>query len=607
MQKTFSLQPRKSPRPDRTPPVMSTQNLNVSGQDMLLLDNSTSYFQNLGYTRTSNFQFKLKQLDPQNVPRFGATTTYKIQKQDHLLGNVDLQLRLKMPSQSAIGDVPQFLTNKFGLAMIERVRFLVGSNLIQEIEGEWLDLENSLYREKDQQYVDIIGDARKRSDLQNTPQPLTNNQQVSFATPETIDAARKLYQVSSNDEYWGTAEPLMPKTNAVLAGVSSVQGRTRAVPVPRAGLTKQPDSIAEPLSNLEMRAMPAYTGVKVVQHLHECLTAGMTGGGVAAATALTTAVGFAPLSTVSAPHATGFTGNPAYVTFTVPLGLFFAKHPSMYLPIMAVAASQDITIEVRLRDLPSLMQHWHAVAPTTTGTPAVITTAKYQILSTPKASTKATYYPAVFPEIDTMQLWCHYIQLSQSEADALQLKDQHVRLVKQIQTIKGTQVVMPGNADGTFTTRLDFKIDLSFLHPVQTLWVVLRDPDELAENEYFHYIGKPEDDCRITALDVVINGTSRMSQKVDTDYNAMRLVPLFQGHSKRSYGVDEMPPAVSVDFALNGQSNNPSGHINFSNAATQQLKLDFRGKSGKTYVVDIYAVGLNWVNIQGGTAKVVFN
>lgn len=595
---------------------MSTQNLNVSGQDMLLLDNSTSYFQNLGYTRTSNFQFKLKQLDPQNVPKFGATTTYKIQKQDHLLGNVDLQMRLKLPSQSAIsadGSVPHFLTNKFGLAMIERVRFLVGSNLIQEIEGDWLDLENNLYREPAQQYVDVIGDARKKSDMPNHPMPLTVNQQISFASREEVDVARKVYQVSSSDEWYSTTEPLMSKTNAVLTGgVSSIQGRTRAIPQPTAGLTTQPTSVAESLAGLEPRAMPAYTGVKKVQHLHEGLTTttsytpnGGTSITVAPAAANNTAAAFLPISTTVAPHATGFTGNPEIITFTVPLGLFFAKHPSMYLPIMAVASSQDITIEVRLRDMASLMQHWHSVPNVIGGT---FTGTRYQLLAKPRASTKATFYPAAFPEIESMQLFCHHIQLSQSEADALQLKDQHVRLIKQIQSIKNTSVVMPTATDGSiYTTRTDFKIDLSFLHPVQTLWITIRDPEELAENEYFHYLGKPDDDCRITAVDVVINGTSRMSQKIDTDYNMLRLVPLFHNHSKRSHGADEMTPAVSVDFALNGQSNNPSGHINFSNAATQQLKLDFKGKSGKTYIVDVYAVGLNWVNIQGGTAKVVFN
>jgi hypothetical protein len=182
-----------------------------------------------------------------------------------------------------------------------------------------------------------------------------------------------------------------------------------------------------------------------------------------------------------------------------------------------------------------------------------------------------------------------------------------VRLIKQVQHVKNTLVTMPGVDDGSFTSKIDFKIDLAFLHPVQTLWVVVRDPDDLANNEYFRYLGKPGDDCRVSAWDMVINGSSRMANKTSADYTMQRLVPLFHGHGKRSYGVDEQAPLVSIDFALNGQSANPSGHINLSNAQTQALKLDFIGKAGMTYTVDVYAVALNWVNIQGGSAKIVFN
>jgi hypothetical protein len=290
---------------------MSTQNLNVSGQDMLLLDNSTSYFQNLGYTRTSNFQFKLKQLDPQNVPRFGATTTFKIQKQDHLLGNVDLQLRLKLPdaNDGAYGEVPHFLTNKFGLAMIERVRFLVGSNLIQEIDGEWLDLENTLYRSPEQQYVDIVGDARKRSDVQNHPLPISTNLSTAIDGAFAVSADRGLYVASEKDEYYGTVAPLMPRTKRD----NTVQGRTRAAPWKLAGASvvaaaSIPDLVPEPL------AMPAYTGAKRVQHAHEAVVANRS---TLAGATLSKSV-----------HGTEFLGNPQYVNVTVPLGLFFSKHPS---------------------------------------------------------------------------------------------------------------------------------------------------------------------------------------------------------------------------------------------------------------------------------------
>ena len=207
-----------------------------------------------------------------------------------------------------------------------------------------------------------------------------------------------------------------------------------------------------------------------------------------------------------------------------------------------------------------------------------------------------------------MQLFCHYIALSSSEADALMAKQQHVRLIKQPQVIHNTLVTMPCNYDGsTYTTKSDFVINLSFLHPVQTLWVLLRDPNDIANNEYFNYYCMPEDPIQITNWDFVINGQSRMPQKTSADYTMMRLQPIFQNLSRRSYGNEDTLPGLTIDFALNGQSNNPSGHINLSNAATQQLKLDFYGLAGATYRIDIWAVSLNWVNISGGSAKIVFN
>ena len=566
---------------------MASQNLNVSGQDALLIDNGRSYFHNVGYTRTSNFQFKLKHLDPQNVAKFGATTIFKVHKQDHLLGPVDLRLRLKLPDQSLIGEVPQFLTNKFGLAMIERVRLLVGSNLIQEIEGEWLDMENMLYREPKQQYVDIIGDARKRPDLKNAPKPLTFQQQLGFESPHVVDLKRKIYEVAEEDEYFGSVEPLMPKTNKA----NTVQGRVRAAPwVTDQTITGDPTVFAEVLP--DPPAMPAFTGNMRVQHANETVvTAGQQ-----------TMNQTAPLNTSC--YGTQFYGNPEFIEFTVPLGLFFTKHPSMYLPIMAIASSQDLTIEIRLRDLPSLIQHWHALHRTAAASATPLP--EYKIMPKPLASIKSNFYPQAFPEINDMQLVLHYFQLSAAEADALQAKPQHVRLIRQIQTEKTHLITMPGVQDGTYTTKHE-SITLSFLHPVATLWLVLRDPDDIANNEYFRYLGKPDDVCRITHWDLVINGQSRMAEKTDADYTMQRLVPMIHGHGKRSYGADEQAPIVSIDFALNGQSHNPSGHLNMNNATTQQVRLDFRGLAGHQYQLDIYAITLNWVNIQGGTAKIVFN
>jgi hypothetical protein len=276
----------------------------------------------------------------------------------------------------------------------------------------------------------------------------------------------------------------------------------------------------------------------------------------------------------------------------------------MYFPLMASAASQDLTIEVRLNDIATLLQHWTKANSDNN----VSALPQYVQTCSPLAVSRTGYYPAVVPAIQSMQLVCHYIQLSSPEADSLLNKAQHVRLFKQVQSLHNTLFTLPGSYDGTTTQLLkDYVINLNFLHPVQTIWLTLRDPLDIAQNERFRYMGKPDDEARIVAWDFVINGSSRMPQKTDAQYTMTRLQPLFQNHSVRSFGSDEMAPVVSIDFALNGQSSNPSGHINLSNAATQQLKLDIFGLAGKQYRVDIWAVGLNWCSISGGTAKVVFN
>jgi hypothetical protein len=392
---------------------------------------------------------------------------------------------------------------------------------------------------------------------------------LSVQGAATVDAPRALYEAPI-DEFFGSIEPIMPKTNAM----GAVQGRATTAP----WVAETPGTVATSYPEVlpDIPAMPAFTGAKHVFHQHDTIAAHVNSAG-----------------DPDASWGSQFIGNPQYIDLTVPLGLFFTKHPSMYLPIMAIASSQDITIEVRLKDMASLMQHWHVAGDAAGAGTNVSNDAAYKLLTSPVASSKATFWPGAFAEIEHMQLWSHHIQLSTHEAEQLQLKPQHVRLVKQVHTLGNTLVTMPASGTSAYTEKKDFKIELAFLHPVQTIWVVVRDPEDIANNEYFRYLGKPDGDCRITAGDITINGSNRMTEKVESDYTLQSLIPLFHQHQKRSYGVAVHSPIFSIDFALNGQSHNPSGHINMANAATQQLKLDFKGKQGQTYRVDVYAVALN--------------
>ena len=75
--------------------------INQGPQDALLFDNSRSYFTNVGYVRTSNFQMELRDVDPQNAANLGAAVKFVIQKAADLLGPVDLLVEMAEPTSVA--------------------------------------------------------------------------------------------------------------------------------------------------------------------------------------------------------------------------------------------------------------------------------------------------------------------------------------------------------------------------------------------------------------------------------------------------------------------------------------------------------------------------
>ena len=74
--------------------------INQGPQDALLFDNTRSYFTNVGYTRTSNFQMELRDVDAQNTPNLGGTANFVIPKAADLLGPVDLMVEFEKPTNT---------------------------------------------------------------------------------------------------------------------------------------------------------------------------------------------------------------------------------------------------------------------------------------------------------------------------------------------------------------------------------------------------------------------------------------------------------------------------------------------------------------------------
>ena len=64
-------------------------------QDALLLDCNRSYFSNVGYVRTCDFQQEIKDITATNTPAFGTTVHFTIDRAADLLGQIDLVLQMQ--------------------------------------------------------------------------------------------------------------------------------------------------------------------------------------------------------------------------------------------------------------------------------------------------------------------------------------------------------------------------------------------------------------------------------------------------------------------------------------------------------------------------------
>ena len=120
--------------------------LNSGPQDALLYDNTRSYFTNVGYVRTSNFQLELRDVDSQNTANLGTTVQFVIPKAADLLGPVDLMLELAKPTGTATANEFAAWVDAVGFAMIEKIVFSVGSHDIETITGDQLNIMNELMK-----------------------------------------------------------------------------------------------------------------------------------------------------------------------------------------------------------------------------------------------------------------------------------------------------------------------------------------------------------------------------------------------------------------------------------------------------------------------------
>ncbi len=535
--------------------------INQGPQDALLYDNSKSYFTNVGYVRTSNFQMELRDISSQNNAALGQTVQWVIPKAADLLGPVDLVCEFGAGSApqtgSAVGAYSSFV-EAVGHAMIEKITLSVGSNDIETISGEQLHIVNELMRGNEAR----LG----KKQILKTGAPAVRIQKADASTDSTV--------------------PITEADNGRLIGIDAT----------------------------------AKGGQKLI----------------------------------------------------VPLGLFFTKHPSQYFPLAAIAGCNDVRISIKFRPLKEIVQlGYHDYA--NDGTSNKITGAQ-------SATTGGTAAAAHTPSIDfvtgSCKLRCQYVHVTGPEATTLMNKE-HVRLMKPWGNPQ--QAIFKAAADGS-PCKLD--MDLSFLHPVQELVIVIRKRSEIngstlsvpLQNEadqgaktknYFAFHGSGKDpnvdslkkrciigggteatDTALAGLDTACIGDSTLELKdikltlngqerhpgldssaIDRNYLMNRLIPML--HSNTSTHFQDLPDSDSAathslnqlaeqldrkevyvyPFALAPENQNPSGAVNFSKVSHAKLTMNFTSvgsTAAEEFQADVWGVHYNWLQIKDGRALTSF-
>lgn len=641
--------------------------INAGPQDALLYDNTRSYFTNVGYVRTSNFQMELRDVDPQNSATLGSTVQFVIPKAADLLGPVDLMVGFTKNDNdlhAALGDGASAFAGwveSLGYALIDKIVFSVGSHDVETISGDQLYITNELMRGDEHRFA--------KSHILKTGRPLVR---TDCSSPGGVVAT---YTASAAASAASSGSPAITVTDfqgALAATGDKVYRGTTLIGTADAAST-------DAALNLETIEVAVAVGdVLTVRRdlwdpIFDASESSNSGRLISAQYDTSDGQNNDDTTTPKGDIKVHYDGKK----LIIPLGLFFTKHPSQYFPLAAIAGSNDVRIQVKLRTLNELL----VIKTSQTVAGGSVTVADpIGSISTPKVQLAT----------GECKLRCHYVHVTGPEASLLMNKE-HVRLMKLWQNHNVTQSLTDTAAKDN-TVLFDF--ELPFLHPVQELIIVIRKTSEMSSSTdpvattkdldkkartknyfAFHGAGKDpniesqryctheaasmdvESHLEVQNFKLTLNGQERhpslASHGIDRKYLKERIMPMlhtntscnFNTVAEQSYyrstksnaGPDTTAPFHSDDlkalaemldckeiyvypFSLNPEGANPSGAVNFSKVSHAKLRIEGKvvnkveNSSGvmatnalpEEYRCDVWGVHFNWLQIKDGRALTSF-
>ena len=568
--------------------------INQGPQDALLYDNTRSYFTNVGYVRTSNFQMELRDVPPQNNAALGSTVHYVIPKSADLLGPVDLLVDFHDATPAAgasatvtggatgtaVGNYASWVES-LGFAMIDEMQFSIGSHVVETISGDQMNIINELMKGDTQRQGKNIGKTGRSGIVLDV-----NEASVAIAAGT---AGNPAYAVHTTD-----------KRN-IVTGATGSTGRSLIIPL-NFFFTKHPSQYF-PLCAIagcnDVRVTIKFRSLNELMIIgrHNYLTATTPGG--------TPLVKKAQVD-VTAEQVGVTSAVSAVPVFAQSSGLKKAELRCHYIHVTGPEATTLMNKEhVRLLKL------WHHQPHTFTVKAGAVSTA-----AVPVAPTKGRFSMDL-SFLHPVQELIITVRKTSNMTSSLELP------------------LKPNDTDQKATCKNYFAYEGSGKDP--NIESHLNKVPQRA-----HGIEPLSAPCvntlTVTDFKLSLNGQERhpslASSGISRDYLMDRIMPMLHSNTSDNFieagvtdpGFDgsatfahlgEMLDRKEIyvyPFALNPEGANPSGAVNFSKVSHAKLDIGYLaerfdgGAAGDSeeYVVDVYGVYFNWLQIKDGRALTSF-
>ena len=571
--------------------------INQGPQDALLYDNTRSYFTNVGYVRTSNFQMELRDVPSQNTAALGSTVHYVIPKSADLLGPVDLLVEFQQASDqktdtnTTAGNWSAWVES-LGYAMIDTMTFSVGSHDVETITGDQMNIINELMKGDQQRYGKLIGKTGRPA---ITAKPDTSPAVTGVAASGTVEAGNLVEKVDAHPSTgWLLADNA---TDRLISKDGTAQPGVKLTVPLSFFFTKHPSQY------FPLCSIAGCNDVRITikfRSLNELVVLGNVNytGGVGQN------AGKQVVQKTSTMATANGTEDPAVPKYGANGAISDCKLRCHYVHVTGPEATTLMNKEhVRLLKL------WSHQPKTV----SLI------------GGTAATANAAAVPKK-------HVVDMDLSFLHPVQELIITIRKVKEM----GSAVTTEHNLDDMnggarrknyFAyqgggTDPNIESELNKLHGTS-------DVDAISDTAISNTL-------KVKSFELSLNGQERhpslAGKGIERDYLMDRLMPMLHSNTSTMFndahatdgGYDASPTFAHLGemldrkeiyvypFALNPEGANPSGAVNFSKVSHAKLKITIdainhtSSNAGEEYVVDVYGVYFNWLQIKDGRALTSF-